>query len=56
MKRTFKSKDNLGRLDETDLRTSQKISKDSFKICPRNFIDETGPRFSKLVYMRMEIY
>ena len=34
----------LERLDETYLhvRTSPKMSYDTLKICPRNFIDETG--------------
>ena len=32
----------LGRLDETYLRMSPKMSYDTLKICPRNFIDETG--------------
>ena len=32
----------LGRFDEPYLRTSPKMSNDTYKICPRNFINETG--------------
>ena len=40
----------LGRFDETYLRTSPKISYDTFKICPRNFIDETGHWVPKYIW------